>query len=171
MKYSFCPNCKSNLEETENYFECKSCGMIVYKNSAPTASAVIINGNKVLLSTRAINPKKGCYDLVGGFLSNGESPRDGVLREIIEETGLSVEIIDLLGVYMDDYMFQGIELNTLNFYYVTKIIDGEMKPDDDVETLEWFDIDKVPLEKLAFKSQKQVIRDLKTWLMKNKNQA
>ena len=144
--------------------------MVIYKNSAPTASALIVKGNNVLLSTRAIKPKKGYYDIVGGFLSNGESPEVGVIRETKEETGLTVKILDLLGVYMDTYAFQEIKLNTLNFYYVTEIVEGKMEPHDDVATLKWFDIDKVPLDKLAFRSQKEVVKDLKDWIRKNKKQ-
>ena len=48
--FKYCPRCKSKLRNSPDFFECKSCGQIVYKNSAPTASVLIIKGGKVLSS-------------------------------------------------------------------------------------------------------------------------
>lgn len=143
--------------------------MEVFKNSSPTASALILKKEKVLLSTRAIGPRKGAYDVIGGFLEPGEHPEAGVVREAKEETGLNIEIVDLIGVYMDDYQHQGRKSKTLNFYYVAEIINGKINPDDDVATLEWFSIKTIPTDKLAFKSQRKLINDFKNWYKKNRS--
>jgi ADP-ribose pyrophosphatase YjhB (NUDIX family) len=37
--------------------------------------------------------------LPGGKLQKGESPRDGVIREVHEETGYQISIIDMIGTY------------------------------------------------------------------------
>ena len=154
--YKYCPRCKSDLKRTPDAFECANCGMIIYKNSAPTASMLIIKKDKVLLAKRDVAPFKGQYDIVGGFLKYGEHPDAGVLRETVEETGLKVRIIKMLGVYMDTYGKGGRRI--LNFYYVGEIISGRIKAQDDVAELEWFPIDKPP--RPAFKSQVRVFKDL-----------
>jgi len=159
--FKYCPGCKSKLKDCSDFFECKNCGQIIYKNSAPTTSVLIINRDKVLLAKRGIEPFKGKYDIVGGFLKYGEDPIKGVLRETMEETGLKVKIIDFLGIYMDTYGKEGKQ--TLNINYVGKIIDGKMKASDDVASLKWFPINKLP--KPAFKNQIKAFKDLQKWYL------
>ena len=157
--YKYCPRCKSKLKRTTDSFECPNCGMIIYKNSAPTASILIIKANKVLLAKRNVEPFKGRYDVVGGFLKYGEDPITGVLRETHEETGLKVKILGALGVYMDTYGRGG--KCTLNFYYIGSIISGRIRAKDDVAELRWFPINKPP--RPAFRSQVKVFKDLRKW--------
>ena len=159
IKYKFCPQCKTKLDLTGEYPYCSNCDLTIYLNSKPTASILLIDGDKVLLGKRAINPFKDEYDIIGGFLKNGEDPVTGVLREAKEETGLTVKITNLLGIYMDIYGKGGDY--TLNIYYIGKIINGEMKASDDVAELEWFEIEDLP--KPAFKNQEEVFKDLQKW--------
>ena len=133
--------------------------MVIYKNSAPTASILIIRGDQVLLAKRGIEPFKGQYGVIGGFLKYGEDPITGVLREAHEETGLTVKILGMLGVYVDRYGQGG--RYTLNFYYVGSIISGRIKAKDDVAELRWFPINKLP--RPAFKSELKAFRDLLKW--------
>jgi ADP-ribose pyrophosphatase YjhB (NUDIX family) len=159
--YKYCPRCKSDLKNTDEAFVCDNCGAKIYKNSAPTSSVLIIDKDKVLLSKRKFEPFKGKYDIIGGFLKNGEDPITGVLRETEEETGLKIKIIKLLGVYMDTYGPGG--MHTLNFNYVGKIISGKMKAADDVAELEWAPIMNLP--KPAFKGQIFALKDLQKWYL------
>ncbi len=161
QNFKYCPRCKSELKNNPEFYKCKNCGQIIYKNSAPTASVLIIKGDKVLLAVRGIAPFKGKYDIVGGFLKYGEDPIIGVLREVKEETGLKVKILDMLGIYMDTYGENGEP--TLNVNYIGKIISGKMKASDDVAKLEWFPIGKLP--KPAFKNQIKAFEDLQKWYL------
>ena len=61
--------------------------------------AVIVQDNRVLLIRRGHAPLLGEWSLPGGVLECGETLREGTIREAREETGLVVEIRDLLGVY------------------------------------------------------------------------
>lgn len=162
--YKFCPKCKGKLTNTKEFFECKSCKTIIYKNSAPTASILLVDKDKVLLAKRAIEPFKGKYDVIGGFLKYGEDPVTGLMREIKEETALKVKITEMFGFYMDTYGKGGKQ--TLNIYYIGKIISGKMKPNDDVAELTWFPILRLP--KPAFKNQERVFKDLKKWYTQQK---
>ncbi|KKQ93889.1 MAG: 8-oxo-dGTPase [Candidatus Woesebacteria bacterium GW2011_GWB1_39_10b] len=107
INYKFCPYCGSPSKKYKEYFKCGICGKVVYLASYPTASAFIIKNGKYLISKRAIEPDKGMYDVIGGFLRGGELPEEGLKREFKEETGSSVKILDLLGVYTGKYNHQG----------------------------------------------------------------
>ncbi len=165
LTYKFCPYCKGaleNISKEKGTFKCMHCKKKLHINSSPTASILPVNGNKVLLAKRAIEPKRGAYDAVGGFLELGEHPEIGVIREAKEETGLEIKPMILLGVYMaEDYLYQGEIEETLNFYYVGKIMKGRMKAKEDVSSLHWVPIKKPP--KMAFGHQEKVMKDLQKW--------
>lgn len=158
--YKYCPRCTAKLKRRSGSLECPECGMVIYMNSAPTASMLILRGRDVLLARRGVEPFQGMYDIVGGFLEYGEHPLDGVHREVLEETGLRVRVLDLLGVYMDTYGPGG--KSTLNFYYVGSITSGRMRARDDVAQLKWFPLAKPP--RMAFRSHTTALRDLRKWL-------
>jgi 8-oxo-dGTP diphosphatase len=60
-------------------------------------SAAIFRDGKVLLVRRARSPAKGFYSLPGGRVEFGETLHAALRREVDEETGLKIEIVDLAG--------------------------------------------------------------------------
>ncbi len=61
--------------------------------------AVILDQGRVVLVKRKFPPLAGDWSIPGGRLKIGETLREGVVREAREETGLTVDPIELLGVY------------------------------------------------------------------------
>ncbi|MFC1649292.1 NUDIX hydrolase [Patescibacteria group bacterium] len=161
MNYKYCPYCKENLIFHKEYYKCKKCKKIIYLNSSPTGSIVPIKGNDFMLSRRAIEPKKGYYDVIGGFLNYGEHPEKGALREFREETDIKIKMIKQIGIYIDkSYEFQGEKTVSLNIVYLAKIIGGEEIPKDDIDELIWFPIEKPP-KNLAFPWMENLMKDLR----------
>jgi ADP-ribose pyrophosphatase YjhB (NUDIX family) len=78
------------------------------------------------------------WNLPGGILENGESPWDGLKREIKEETGLDAEIESLAGVYSKP------DKNEIVFSFVCKPIGGEITLNDEADKIEYFEISKLP---------------------------
>ncbi|MEK7170926.1 MAG: NUDIX hydrolase, partial [Patescibacteria group bacterium] len=160
MDYKYCPNCSIQYDhqgEPERY-ACSNCNSVVYLNSKPTASTLITDGNRVLLGKRRIEPAKGRWDVIGGFLNLGEKPEDGAVREAKEETGLSVELGDMLGFFMDSYGTTGEK--TLNICFIAEVIGGVLTPGDDIEELRWFSYNELP-ERMAFKNGEEMVQ---AWL-------
>lgn len=60
--------------------------------------AVVIEDNRVLLVRRGQEPLKGEWSLPGGVLELGETLEQGVAREVLEETGLIVEVVSMVEV-------------------------------------------------------------------------
>ena len=100
----FCPTCASPLQprqmEGRERLVCpnESCGYVFYDNPVPVVAALLEHGQTVLLVRNKGWPEKR-YGLVSGFLEKGESPEEGVLREVKEEVGLKGEIVSFIGAY------------------------------------------------------------------------
>lgn len=140
-EWQTCPRCGSALERDERSVSCASCGLEEYANPAPTASAVARDGDTLLLARRAGDPGKGLWDLLGGFMDEGEDPLETLRRELREETGCDVEVGEFLGGLPDRYGDDGIW--TINFYWEATLV-GEPQAADDVAELVWFPRDELP---------------------------
>jgi 8-oxo-dGTP diphosphatase len=112
---------------------------------------LLVRDGRVLIGRRKVDPRKGYWDLPGGFLEEGEEPLAGLRREFLEETGLEVEPVEWVGAFVDPY----------DRYFVlglTWIVrgDGEPVAADDVAELAWFAPDELPAE-MAFANQEHVL--------------
>jgi len=155
-----CPRCGSALESHDgSSVECTSCGLSHYASSKPTASGLVLDGEgRILLARRAHEPDAGKWDLPGGFLEEGEDPRDALRRELNEETGLEVEPVAFFDVVVDRYGDDDEAQHTLNLYWTCHIVAGEPEPADDVAELSWFAPDRLPPRKeLAFRNNAEVL--------------
>ena len=139
--WKLCPRCGSQLTHGSEVVECGACGFFLYAHSAATASGLPEDGNgRVLLARRGVEPDRRFWDLVGGFLAEGEHPLDALRREVREETGVDFEPARFLGVWTGDYDGRA----TLNLFWTGRFGDGEPQPADDVAELRWFDPDALP---------------------------
>jgi ADP-ribose pyrophosphatase YjhB (NUDIX family) len=150
--WRLCPRCGGELRAEAHAASCPACGSAYYANSAPTASALCVDEDgRALLGRRAHEPARGRWDIPGGFLEEGEHPLDGLRRELLEETGLTVEPTSFLGTWMDRYGEGELAIATLNLVWVARVVDGSPSPADDVSELAWFAPDELPSEpELAF---------------------
>jgi len=111
-------------------------------------SAVIEKGNDLLFGRKPkdIGPYPNTLHLIGGGVNlEEESLIDAVKREIKEEAGINVKIIDSID-FDEDYEpdKKGEKTHYLFLRFKAKYISGKLKPKDDIVKLEW-----IPKEKLA----------------------
>ncbi len=149
-EWGTCPRCRAPLEHAERSVRCPSCGLEEYATPAPTASALVRDdAGRILLARRAVDPGAGLWDLLGGFIDEGEEPLQALRRELREETGLEIEAGEFLGGMPDSYGEDGKW--TLNLYWDARLGPGEPRPADDVAELAWFSADGLPpREEFAF---------------------
>jgi ADP-ribose pyrophosphatase YjhB (NUDIX family) len=141
-----CPRCGADLELADGKAECRNDHRF-YATPQPTACALCVDGEgRLLLARRAGPPFEGAWDLPGGFVEEGEHPLDAIRRELREETGLSVEPQDFVGVWMDTYGDEAGAASTLNMYWTARVTGGEPEAADDVSELRWFPPDELPGE-------------------------
>ncbi len=126
-------------------------------------AAVIQRKNKILLVQRAHEPFKLCWDFPGGFLEAGESPQEGLQREVKEELQIEIELSALFGVYDDHYGPEGEPV--LIVYYLCRQRAGLVNPQEEIADARWFELNALP-EALAFHHTTAVLADLRKRLMK-----
>ena len=141
MAYDYCPSCATALEdravEGADRRACPSCDFIHYDNPLPVVAAIIERGDDVVL-VRNVGWPETWYGLVSGFLEKGESPEEGILREIEEELGVRGELVSLVGAYGFERMNQVIIA-----YHVRIPEDAQLVLNDELE-----DSKLVPITKL-----------------------
>lgn len=148
-----CPRCRADLQRDAERVGCPRCGFVAYGNPKPTATAVCVDdAGRVLLTRRAVEPSIGAWDLPGGFVDEFEHPLDALRRELREETGLEIEPLTLLGIWMDEYGGDSTAESTLNLFWTARVVGGEPQAADDVSELRWFARDELPpAGELAFR--------------------
>jgi ADP-ribose pyrophosphatase YjhB (NUDIX family) len=121
--------------------------------------AVIVEGGRALLVRRATEPLKGEWSVPGGMLELGEKLRDGVRREALEETGVAVEVGEILDVF--DSIFTDVQGRTQYHYvlidYLCRPIAGEARAGSDVSDVRWVSVEALPAMALR-ESIEQVVR-------------
>jgi NADH pyrophosphatase NudC (nudix superfamily) len=77
---------------------CPACGWTHWNNPTPVLAAIVEYRGQVLLARNAAWPGK-MFALITGFMEAGESPQEGIAREVKEETNLDVTQVSLVGAY------------------------------------------------------------------------
>jgi NADH pyrophosphatase NudC (nudix superfamily) len=107
--YRYCPSCATELVHLEadedggprSRLRCPACRWTHWNNPTPVLAAVIEctdREGRVLLARNAAWPGR-MFALITGFMEAGETPEEGIRREVAEETSLQVQSLDLIGVY------------------------------------------------------------------------
>jgi ADP-ribose pyrophosphatase YjhB (NUDIX family) len=101
---------------------------------------VVIDDGKVLLIRRGSEPLKGRWSIPGGILELGETLTQGVARELLEETGVQVRVLDLIELFerinRDDPASPPAADNRTRFHfviadYLCERIGGELRAGED----------------------------------------
>jgi len=132
MEYKFCPRCAHLLElrEAEEHHirpVCPNCGLIVYLNPPLAAGVVAERDGKILL----------------------------VLRECLEETGLNVDLEDLLGVW--SYYHEVKQSAGVVVLYAARVANGKMQAGSDSADVKFFAPEEIPQVELAFHTHREAI--------------
>lgn len=126
-QFIYCPECGSSHFEVHNEKskKCAGCGFVYYFNPSSATVALILNEKKELLvCRRAKEPAKGTLDLPGGFIDMGETGEEGVMREVLEETGMKVQKATYLFSLPNIYVYSGFPVHTLDMFFLCKVEDS-----------------------------------------------
>lgn len=157
MTYIYCSACATKLEmrfvERRELPVCPGCERIQYLDPKVAAGTIPRMDGGLVLIRRGIEPGYGLWTFPGGYMDLGETCQETAIRETHEETGLSVEIDSLLGVYS----FPGRPVVVV--VYSAVVVEGVPAPLHECLEARVFQPDEVPWEELAFPSTRAALTD------------
>lgn len=165
MILKYCRRCGESLIKEASYFVCRNSHPI-FENPVPATGILFLNPNKdkVLLAVRALEPFKGMLDTPGGFIDPNESAEECIKREIQEELNLNSEQYINLSYLTSTYglyPYKGEELPVISIIFTATLQnDTQIQSMDDVDSVKWFNIDKIPLDKIGSQEAKQAVNKL-----------
>ena len=113
--------------------------------------AIIIKDGRVVLVKRAHPPIQGQWSIPGGVLEVGEFVREAAIREAREETGLTVEAGELIGVYdrilRDDQ--KRVQYHYVLVDFLCRPVGGQLLAASDAAEVRWFTREELPALNLA----------------------
>ena len=101
----FCSGCASVLEiqDVEGHQRpvCPNCGRVVYHDPKIAATCIVERQGAVLMIKRDNQVGFGLWSMPGGYVDRGEVVEEAAAREVLEETGLQVEVKNLVGLFSE----------------------------------------------------------------------
>ncbi|MFQ5922163.1 MAG: NUDIX domain-containing protein [Anaerolineales bacterium] len=156
----YCSSCGSKVEERQTFGRlrpvCPSCRRVHFLDPKVGAGVLLSKDDKILLVRRSVEPEIGKWTLPAGFVEGDEDPRETAIRECLEETGLEVQVGELLDVIHGREHSSGASIVIV---YTGEIVGGELVPSDDADAAEFFAPSELP--PLAFKATRLAIEGWK----------
>ena len=155
----FCPLCGARLERRpvppENKLEmvCTGCEFVYYLGQKVVAGTIPAEDGRIVLTRRAINPALGKWVFPSGYVDWGEPVERAAVRETYEETGLTVDLGRLVGVY--SYLAAPVVI----VVYEARVAGGALTVCHENDRVEWVGHDAIPWDELAFPSTTAALRD------------
>lgn len=156
LNYRYCPSCGAPISSRtvggRERAACERCDRVYYHNPVAAAAAVLLDGDRILLARRDSSQFRGRWYIPAGFVEADETVEAAAIREAKEETGLDVEIIELLAAHSG---FEVPGRPVVGVYFLVRIVGGNMQPGSDVDRLEYYPLDAVP--DLPFEGDRVVV--------------
>jgi 8-oxo-dGTP diphosphatase len=147
----YCSQCAGALDVSGRAPVCTVCGRVHHRDPKVGAGVVVRDAaGRLLLVQRSVSPGRGLWSLPAGYVDADEDPRAAAAREALEETGLVVEV----GQVIDVYPGGGGASFFLAFSAV--VVGGSLHAGDDATAAAFFAADELP--QLAFESTVAAVR-------------
>ncbi|MBI5876296.1 MAG: NUDIX domain-containing protein [Chloroflexi bacterium] len=164
MTTRYCPRCGGARLSVQQRFgrdrmTCRTCGFIFFRDPKVGAGVFIEDTGRVLLIRRGVNPGMDLWCLPSGFIEHDEAPEAAAVREAFEETGLHVELDELMGLhsYLDPARGNGILI-----LYRAHATGGTLSAGDDAKEAHYFAPSELPAaDAIAFRTHRIVLNEWK----------
>ena len=160
IEFIYCPRCGAPLADGLAFGRtrrlCRYCGFVHFHDPKVAVAALVSDGARVLLVRRAAVPRVGYWALPAGYMDADELPEEAVVREINEETGVTVRVTGLQAVAP---LAGWAERRGILVLYRAEPLAGEPVPQDDASEARWFTATEIPWAELAFESTEQFLRE------------
>ena len=157
--YRFCPRCAGRLKTRTlkdgdpERLVCEACGFVFYLGPKLVVGAIFELDGGVVLIQRSIEPGYGKWTFPGGFVERGEVAEAAATREVLEESGIEIEVTGIVGLYTYEDQVPAIAV------FSARQIGGEPSPLDETLAVKSFPRDELPWSEMAFPSTEQALID------------
>jgi ADP-ribose pyrophosphatase YjhB (NUDIX family) len=156
----YCTRCGAELEfgavegEDRNRLACRSCGLVSYVNPRLVVTTIpVTEAGEVVLLRRGIEPGRGWWAQPGGFLEVDETVTEAAIRETLEETGLTVEPGEIVGLYTR------LEAAVVVLALEARVVGGEFRLNPEALEIQAFQPDAIPWQGIAFTTSHWALHD------------
>lgn len=160
MELNYCRRCGAHFNLQDKHVARCENGHAIYTNPAPCIGLFLFDGEDTLvMGVRGVEPNKGTYDAIGGFLERGENFEQALERETLEELGLTSSDYSqptYLTSASSTYEFDGeTHIVVSSFFYATLSPGAVPKASDDVAAIERIPIDELSVDTIGNEDIKQ----------------
>ena len=153
--FTYCPHCSAGLveflQEGLPRRKCPACGWIQYRNPTVGVAVVLIEGDRLLFGRR----RGGGWCIPCGHVEWSENVEDAAIREFAEETGLIVELEEIVAVKSN---FHNPTKQTVGIWYRGRRVSGHLQPGGDLVELAFCKVNDPP--QLKFPTDREVVTQL-----------
>jgi mutator protein MutT len=163
----YCPYCGTSLAlrllptEDRPRLVCDQ-GHILYVNPKVIVGVIPERRGRILLMRRAIEPRYGAWTYPGGFMEIDETVEECAVREAREEVGVTVRLVELLGVYSRP---APVTPGIVSIVFRGRVTSGEVKAGREALEARWMRPEDIPWDDLAYETTRWALRD---WLQSRK---
>lgn len=149
MELIYCSNCGVKLEvrviNEEERKACPNCSFVHWGNYSVSVGALVIKDEKMLLVRRKHNPGKGKWTNPGGYIEQTELIEQSVIREVLEETGITTKVKSI--VMLGDYPGR---VHNIYIGFMMEYVEGQPQPDEvEVDGADFFSLQEMELMDVA----------------------
>lgn len=148
---NYCSNCgHDKLEfiipkgDNRSRYVCTNCGMIHYSNPKIVTGCLPIWKDKVLLAKRSIEPRKGYWNVPGGYMENGETAEEGAAREVWEETLAKVKVTGVHAIFSIPH------INQVYIHFLGQLTEASFGVGPESLEVQLFTQAEIPWKDIAF---------------------
>ena len=154
----FCPSCATSLETRavfgQDRLACPNCSRIIFYDPKVAVICIVAREGKVVMIRRGTDIGYGLWGLPGGYVDRGEVVESAAAREVWEETGLEVEVGELLGLNSESGN------PVIVVVYSAEEIGGTLKAGPEALDVGFFDLESLP--ELAFPRDQEILAKWRT---------
>ena len=162
--HQFCGLCgaKTRAHPTERAKECIQCGFLHFPRLAPAIIVLVERGHEILLA-RARRFAEAMYSVIAGFVEPGETLEEAVIREVREESGITVKEMRYFGSQPWPFP-HSLMIGFTASYASGQIIVG----DEENLDVDWFTADRLPA---CLPNKMSIARKLIDWFLEREARA
>lgn len=159
--FAYCPKCGTAAERTGvNPFQCTPCGMRYFFGPTVAVGAIVTDAEgRMLFLKRARDPGLGKLGLPGGFVDVGESVEDALVREVREETNLTVNQLHYITSFPNSYAYRGLIYPVSDIFFRCQVdsLDTLKTEPSEVDEFYFLHPTAKELDQMAFDSNRYAI--------------